>query len=191
MTYLDVHEVLGPLLAEHKLKDAIHWCETELSKTSNQNDKLFINRNLNHLIGPLKEWIDKFYKRVSGNIEVKAMYCEMNGFTINPDLWFADLFAYDEYHGLSDLDWLGDWQGENATFRDSFIISGLDDLQKEYEKGGERNLLCDFLIILRFQELFKNALEKAQQENSPWANIPILVTAHDWEFIYQTKNGSA
>ncbi|MBA2612734.1 MAG: hypothetical protein H0U95_12225 [Bacteroidetes bacterium] len=178
------------LIAENKLSEAINWCETELKKSSNPSDKLFIDRNLDHLIIPLKNWLDKFYKRVSDNITVKSMYCEMNGFTINPDLWFADLFAYDNYQGLTDIDWLADWKKENATIQDSFIITGLEDLQKEYEKNGEGSLICNFVIILLFQDLFKKAVDKARQENLPWTNIPIIVTAHDWELIYQTTNGS-
>jgi hypothetical protein len=191
MKYSDVYEELIPLLADNKLTEAINWCETELKKSSNPSDELFIDRNLDHLIIPLKNWVDKFYNRVSKNIIIEAMYSEVNGFTINPDLWFADLFAYDNYQGITDMDWLADWEEENVTMQDSFVITGLEDLQKVYEQDGEGSLISSFLIILLFQDLFKKAVDKARQENLPWANIPIIVTAHDWELIYQTTNGSA
>lgn len=191
MKYSDVYEELIPLLADNKLTEAINWCETELKKSSNPSDELFIDRNLDHLIIPLKNWVDKFYNRVSKNITIEAMYSEVNGFTINPDLWFADLFAYDNYQGITDMDWLADWEEENVTMQDSFVITGLEDLQNVYEQDGEGSLISSFLIILLFQDLFKKAVDKARQENLPWANIPIIVTAHDWELIYQTTNGSA
>lgn len=191
MKYSDVYKELIPLLADNKLTEAINWCETELKKSSNPSDELFIDRNLDHLIIPLKNWVDKFYNRVSKNITIEAMYSEMNGFTINPDLWFADLFAYDNYQGITDTDWLADWEEENVTMQDSFVITGLEDLQKVYENDSEGSFICSFLIVILFQDLFKKAVDKARQENLSWANIPIIVTAHEWELIYQTTNGSA
>ncbi len=179
------------MLDEKKLNEAISWSECGLKKRPLSEFHKIIGRNLDHLISPLIEWINKFYERVSHNITVKSIYCEMNGFTINPDLWFINLFAFDKYSGLDDLDWVADWEDQNIT-KESFVITGLEDLQKVYEnddrtlEDGQTMIFCEFLIVLRLQELFSNSFNKAIQEKRQWTNIPIIVTAHDWELIYQT-----
>jgi hypothetical protein len=193
MTYLDFYKNLDPLLADHKLEEAISWCETEFQKTPTTDYHKILNKNLNHLIPSVTEWIEKFYNRVSKNIKVEAIYCEMNGFTINADLWFIDLFAFEKYLGLEDLYWLGDWKKENVTIDDSFVIIGFEEIQKKYEvepykidEDEQASDFCEFLIILRLQELFKNAVNLARQKKLEWSNIPIIITAHDSELIYQT-----
>ena len=192
MTYQEIYKVLDPLLAEHKLEEAINWTEAELKKMPPTDFHKIIGKNLNHLIPSLINWIDNFHERISKNITIKSIYCEMNGFTINPDLWFIDLFAFDKYLGLKDLEWVSDWEDQNSTMSDSFIVTGFEDLQKKYEEDdrtdeeGQASVFCEFLIVLRLQELFMNATNKAKQGNHLWTKIPIIVTAHDWELIYQT-----
>ncbi|NET33843.1 MAG: hypothetical protein F6K19_17790 [Cyanothece sp. SIO1E1] len=50
----------------------------------------------------------------------------MNGFDINPDRWYCDLFTYDTDGGIDDFDWLSDWQSE---YYQDYTITGLEDLQ--------------------------------------------------------------
>jgi len=45
-----------------------------------------------------------FIKNLFGSgkeIKPAAYYCEMNGFKINPDRWYIDLFSFENY-GLTD-----------------------------------------------------------------------------------------
>lgn len=225
MTPKNIEELqikLQQCLSDKNIKSAIDFCETELQKVPTTDYHKILGKELNHLIDPLIFWIDTFYNHISKQIDIEAMYCEMNGFTINPDLWFADLFAFDDYQGTEDLDWLADfeyghctilqdpnWTGPPTGILNSFLITSLEELQSKFEwKMGEdedgnpnykkttidddnAEALCEHLIVLRLQELFDKAYIKAKASNDySWANIPIIVTAHDWDMIYEI-NGNA
>ena len=47
---------------------------------------------------------DDFYRAEFERMAVLAVYTEMNGFAINPDRWYCDLFAYTADGGLDDFD---------------------------------------------------------------------------------------
>jgi hypothetical protein len=53
---------------------------------------------------------DDFFETEAKAHRNRSAYTEMNGFDINPDLWFCDFFAYTSYGGHGDYDWLSDWQ---------------------------------------------------------------------------------
>ncbi|BAO76537.1 hypothetical protein WPG_2307 [Winogradskyella sp. PG-2] len=53
----------------------------------------------------------------------------MNGFTINYDRWFIDLFSFSEI-GQEDYEWLADF--EHSANKD-LTITGFENLQKVYE----------------------------------------------------------
>src|ERR1700741_1813363 len=130
LNWLQVQNDLQPKLADGNVSSLIEYCENELKNFPPTKYHEILDKNLYHLIDPLILWVDKFHKRVSEDIDIEAMYCEMNGFTINPDLWFIDLFAFDTYEGNEDLDWLADWQDGHSTLADSFTITGLEKLQE-------------------------------------------------------------
>lgn len=113
-----------------------------------------------------------------------AAYTEMNGFCINPDLWFCDLFAYHQYGGHDDYDWLADWQSEESG---SFVIEGLEPLQAVYasdafrdKRFADASMLTDLLVVIKFQDLIRRASRHMQE-----LRFPLLATAHDYDFIYE------
>lgn len=128
--------------------------------------------------------------------ELKAIYCEMNGFTINYDLWFIDLFAYSFCNDLEDIGWLADF--EYCT-ENSLTITDFEDLQsvyqtyieaqnwedKELEASAE---ICELLIILRLQELFRETHKLGKSKKYNWTELPLFVTAHDCDLIYNATN---
>ncbi|AII53437.1 hypothetical protein N008_15810 [Hymenobacter sp. APR13] len=108
----------------------------------------------------------------------------MNGFTINCDSWYVDLFAFDRDEGLNDTDWLADDSYPAAV---PLPITGLEDIQAIYENyaekwedaaGEEAAHDCAALILLRVQELF-NAAKGVAAQQLKWATLPIYVTSHD------------
>src|SRR5690606_30433796 len=130
-------------------------------------------------------YLNEFYKNAKDEIEVKAIYSEMNGFTINYDLWFIDLFAFTECGGLEDLDWLADFEVSSV---DSMTITGFEELQSVYEdymeneKWSDEKLeeaceICELIIILKLQELFRETKKLAIEKNFEWANISLFATA--------------
>jgi len=207
---------LSEYLKAQRLDSAIQVAEQELRQLANSSFHSVLGRNILHLTPDLITYIEDFHKeatqyfqsskkgfigslfnRTSKPIQaLKTIYCEMNGFTINYDRWFIDLFAYTLAGDIDDLDWLSDFQYSSG---DSLTITGFEDLQAIYqdymekEKWKDNHLqscsdICEFLIIHRLQELFRSAFEAAQIKNIIWANTPIYVTAHDHDLIYRTRN---
>jgi hypothetical protein len=189
------------LIAENKLKS---FPTTDFHKVLNRDllklsPKLikFINdfyiSSINELEGK-KGFLSIFHKKGETGKSLKAISCEMNGITINYDLWFINLFAFSFIKEGEDLDWLADYDYYSKKM---FIISGFEDIQAVYEdymkneRWGEENLetlldLSEIIIILRLQELFKATYEKAKIENYKWTEIPIFINGHDVELNFKT-----
>ena len=212
----ELADKLNECLKAQQLDTAIQVAEQELKQLANSSFHAVLGRNILHLTPDLLTYIDDFYGEATKYFQynkkgfigslfnktskpirtLKTMYCEMNGFTINYDRWYIDLFAYTIAGDYDDLDWLSDFQ---YSSNDSLTIVGFEDLQATYqdymenEKWKDNHLqscsdICEFLIIHRLQELFRNAFEAAQTSNLSWPNTPIYVTAHDYDLIYRTKN---
>jgi hypothetical protein len=79
---------------------------------------------------------DRFYRGESRQRVVKAAYTEMNGFDVNPDRWYCDLFAYSVDGGLDNFDWLSDWQSDPF---EEYTITGLERLQAVYASKAFRD----------------------------------------------------
>lgn len=189
----DLADELNGYLLDNKLELAIEVAEKKLSELPPTEFHKIIGRNLKPLVENLINYITDFYSQSEKQFEVKAIYSEMNGFTINYDLWFIDLFAYTELGTLDDLDWLSEFEYSSSN---SMIISSFEDLQAVYENYMENEKwrdkalekaceICELLIILRLQELFKDAKTTAFERNLHWKDIPLFATAHDYEMIYE------
>jgi hypothetical protein len=194
----DLEDKLNEYVKRNDLDSAIKIAESELSKIPETEFHQLIGMNLLHLESELSEFISKFYSSVklkytfSFSKKLKAFYCEMNGFTINYDRWFIDLFSFSEI-GNEDYEWLADF--EHHTNKDLTII-GFENLQKVYEDVYRNQKfdipeieqayeVSELLIILRLQELFRETYKKAKESKKKWSNYPIFMTAHDYEMIYK------
>jgi len=192
----ELTEKLSELLKVDKLTEAITLTEDKLRQETKTDFNKILGKDLLQLSDSLADYLDSFYKSVKGRMKIQALYCEMNGFTINPDLWFLDSFAYDKFGGTDDFDWLADWEPENST-QDSFVIKGYEDLQGTYEKfmkdekwkdqkETSASDICELLIVLRLQELLKEAVKIARDRGMEWVNVPVFVTAHDYyDIVYR------
>lgn len=197
----DLEDNLNKYVKRNDLDSAIQIAESELNEIPQTDFHQIIGKSLLHMESELDNYISNFYSRIrlkytlSFKKKLKAFYCEMNGFTINYDRWFIDLFSYSEI-GVNDYDWLADY--DYFTNKD-LTLTGFETLQKVYEDFHENNKykvpeiklaseVTELLIILRLQELFRNTYRCAQSKKKKWAEIPMYVTAHDYEMIYQTKS---
>ncbi|TQV72924.1 hypothetical protein FLL45_15780 [Aliikangiella marina] len=61
------------------------------------------------------QYISSFLNKSNESIELKSLYTETNGFDINPDEWYFELFGYASYGGHEDYDWLCEWQTESEN----------------------------------------------------------------------------
>jgi len=204
----ELADKLSELLESQKLDEAIAMAERELKNIPTTDFHKILDKNLLHLTSDLAKYINEFdkstrqiLKKKQGFIknlfgsgkEIKpaAYYCEMNGFTINPGRWYIDLFSFENYI-LTDWEWLSDFY--DSTVND-LTITGFEDIQKVFEdvhtnnRFEETNIdkayeVCELLVILRLQELFRATYKTNQGD---WENIPMFVTAHDYELIYKVN----
>ena len=204
----ELADKLTELLEVKKLDEAIELAESELKKIPMTDFHKIIGKDLKHLSNNLKEFIETFDREaakvlkkkqgflksiISSNSNVKpaAYYCEMNGFTINYDRWFIDLFSFEKYE-TEDWDWLSDFYDMTTN---SMTIKGFEELQMvfqdvhENDRFSEPNIdkayeVCELLVILRLQELFRETYKGTKSE---WTKIPMFVTAHDYEMIYRVN----
>ncbi|MCU4166666.1 hypothetical protein [Carboxylicivirga caseinilyticus] len=204
----ELEDKLRNLIDKQELDNAIQLAESELNKIPKTDFHKMIGKDILHLSNDLKIYIQKFDKSTSEilnkpkgliksvfgkptDYRPAAYYCEMNGFTINYDRWFIDLFSFKEMGG-DDWDWLCDFYDSTAS---DFTITGLEDIQKVFEDVHENDRfkepniekayeVCELLVILRLQELFRLTYSKIEE---PLSNIPLFVTAHDYELIYRVN----
>ncbi|WP_163411608.1 TLD domain-containing protein [Flavobacterium ajazii] len=215
MDFYKFENELNEFVKVGNLEKAIEITESELKKLPTTDFHKVLNRDLLHLGKNLNDYLATFYKNSKNYFEGKsesflsslfqknkatgknlsAIYCEMNGFTINYDLWFLSGFAFSFCNDLDDIDWLADY--DYSTDR-IFTITGFEDLQNVYkdymenEKWNDVNLeiacdLCAILITLRLEELFNKTYIDADNRNENWSKIPVFVTSHDMELVYKTK----
>lgn len=212
MNFIEFETELNDYIKIGDIPKAISVAENKLKSYPTTDFHKILNRDLLNLTPKLIKFIDKFYasakddfggkkglfsifsKKNKPEKTLKAISCEMNGITVNYDLWFINLFAFSFIEDSEDLDWLADYDFYSEKY---FIISGFEDIQAVYkdymenERWDEENLetlldLSEIIMILRLQELFKVTYEKAKAENYPWTEIPIFVNGHDVELNYRT-----
>jgi len=128
---------------------------------------------------------DGFIREQTARLDVQAVYAEMNGFEINPDRWYYDVFAYEEYGGHQEYDWLANWQ--SAPYP-AVTIRGLEPLQEVYATVGYQKSFSDafyvagLLVVVRFQDLIRRSVRLMTELRSP-----VLATAHDYDFIFEGR----
>ncbi|TJZ53810.1 hypothetical protein FAZ15_17480 [Sphingobacterium olei] len=204
----ELADKLYGLLQTKKLDEAIALAESELRNIPETDFHKILGRNLLHLVSDLKKYIADFEQSTSDILKKKhgfiksifgskekqrpvAFYCEMNGFTINYDRWFIDLFSFEKF-SLDNWDWISDFYDSTSA---DFTITGFEDIQivfrdmHENERFDEPNLdkayeVCELLVILRIQELFRETYNSTKDE---WSAIPMFVTAHDYDLIYKAN----
>ena len=191
----DLEDEVKDLVEGKQIDKAIELAENELRKISITDFHKVLSRDFLHLTNELIEFISYFYEKAKKQIKVNALYSEMNGFTINYDLWFIQLFAFESCGGLDDTDWLADY--EFTLDNEAMVLQGFKDIQAVYEdymkneKWTDKNLerameICEIIIVLRLQELFKKSIELARLKNLEWCKIPVFATAHDNQILYSS-----
>ncbi|HEY7236295.1 MAG TPA: hypothetical protein VH539_19195 [Gemmatimonadaceae bacterium] len=128
---------------------------------------------------------DRFFRREEARYRVGAAYAEMNGFDINPDRWFFDLFAYEYYGGTAYHEWLPEWRSEPY---DDLTIRGLEPLQAVYAHADltdrafeDAAYVAGLLVVVKFQKLIQRAAPSMRE-----LHCPLLATAHEYQFIFET-----
>ena len=205
---VELADKLSILLGHKKLDDAIKMAEQKLRDIPTTGFHNILDRNLLHLTSELANHIDEFDKSTKDVLKKKqgffknlfsygkevkpaAYFCEMNGFTINYDRWYIDLFSFENY-SLTDWGWLSHFYDSSVN---DMTITGFEDIQKVFRDIHENNRfedpniekayeVCELLVILRLQELFRDTYQLNQRD---WNECPMFVTAHDYELIFKVN----
>lgn len=199
---MNLEEKIRQWIAEDQLDLAIEILEDALNKRSITGFHEIIGSSFIPLKEGLFGFIDQFYRDATKEIIIKAIYAEMNGFSINTDMWFIQLFGFSECGDTIDTDWLADYEFDNELL---LPIPGLEKLQATFQdyldnersftpdpsRGDEEDLedtreLCEWLIILRLQQACRETKALAKEKKAAWAKIPLFVTAHDYDLVYKT-----
>lgn len=178
------------LIQAGQIETAIRETETRLGQLPASDFHAIIGKDLLHLKAPLTAYLNYVYTimKEDEELDVKALYLEMNSFTIQYDQWFLHVLAYESLNDRDNPDWLANFSGESQK---SLTITSFELLQeankKFMETEGYRDdqlrqacELQEHLVILRVQEL---AIQTTNDNKgkAPWANIPMFVGAHDYE----------
>jgi hypothetical protein len=136
-------------------------------------------------------WLADFYRKARRKLQPRAIYCEMNSFEINPDVWYVDGFAYDFFGEPADPGWLCGWQKSTGE-RGSLVLRGMDDLQalfaRDYAGAPPANVRASsevvmHLLTLRMQELIHAAAQLARRWGRLPEDVPVLAAVHDSDLI--------
>ena len=200
----DFAKKINPALKRFDWPEALGIAEAKLSALPTSEFHQVLGITLVGQAGELAEWVNKFYEGASKETPLKAIYFELNDFSINTDQWYIDGFGYDEDGGLRarNMEWICSWRIDTwDVTRTTFILKGYEDLQRTYEKYMKKyensdpvpkdleaaEGWCEQIIITRFMELMRTAHLKAKEKGMPWARIPIYFTEHGYNFIVQSK----
>jgi hypothetical protein len=126
------------------------------------------------------DFFTQFCAKARSEHPLKAVYSEMNGFAVNPDLWFCDAFGY-SFDGSDEGD---DWLGEVSSESDEHLaITGLEPVQQAFanwkvsriQEERTARLLAEALVIVKFQAWLQRSVPHIKNLNCAfWA------TAHDY-----------
>ena len=121
---------LSALLKVNELDEAISLAEKELSSIPSTDFHRILGKNLLHQSNELANHTAQFHQYATYRLNPKskfrffgkwtqqkpaAYYCEMNGFTINYDEWYIDLFCYKQF-SRDNWDWISDFYDVTPTW---------------------------------------------------------------------------
>jgi hypothetical protein len=192
-----VHSLFSLTVPHGKLHECIRSLEGGLRSVKETNYHAVLGRDFLHHLEDAAKFIADFYRSANRKGPIGAMYFEMNGFTINPDRWYFNGFAYEKGGDIWDLTWNTDWLTPWDRETEQFTLTGMESIQSAFGK-----LFCDekqplgvklageiteHLLVARFNELIGAAHKLAKQMCPQLDGFPILSTAHDWDRLFPSK----
>ena len=185
---IELWEKVDAFVRGDDLDSAVQYLEERLARCESPRFKSLLRADFKNAGTEIAHNINEFVAFCQKRFDIKAVYLEMNGFTINPDRWFFDSFGYDKYvEDPDDLGWLSEPSSEDWP---QVTLIGLEDVQKDYawysnesgyeDKSAETAEEYSALLVgCRFAQL----IERAVKTKGIKTNTPILATAHDFEVI--------
>lgn len=194
-----INSNFGRMVPHGKLTECIAFLEEGLRSIRETHYHAIVNRTFLHHVDDAAKYIADFHRAASEKFPIAVMYFEMNGFSINPDRWYFDGFAYREGGDVWDLTFNADWlSGWNASTDESFILTGLENVQKAFETlfGTDPPQalsvqlaaeITEHLVVARFDELISAATAAARRLRPELEGVPVFSTAHEWDALYVSE----
>jgi hypothetical protein len=186
MEWYDLAAELEPLLRKDALETCISRVRSELMALPESPFHIAADLKFTNSPKEVAEYFEELIEIESEHYPIQAIYTETNGFDINPDRWYLDAFTYKTYGGLEDFDWLAYWDSDDYR---QLTLNGMYKLQKVYDsdafwknKFDKASGLSSLLVVLQAQALIKRSAELIEG-----LSCPLLVTAHDYDFIYEYR----
>jgi hypothetical protein len=189
--YARLAQDIAPWVRKAKFKLAIAHCEAALASLPPTEYHKAAGRSWLPQTDKAARWLAGFYRRALKELQVSAIYCEMNSFEINADEWYVDGFAYDFFGEPADPGWLCGWQKSTGE-RERLVLRGMDDLQalfaRDYAGAPPADMrpsseVVMHLLVLRMQELVHAAAQQARHSRGLPEDVPVLAAVHDSDLI--------
>ncbi|MDI1241666.1 MAG: hypothetical protein PSX80_07070 [bacterium] len=182
----ELHDELIPTLRMGEIESCERVLLNRLAAIRESPFHIALDLTITNNPSDIAAYFDGFFRKESLRFDIRAAYAEMNGFDINTDRWYFDVFAFTEYGGRDDYDWLADWESERYP---EMTITGLEPLQKVYEESyddenfGDASDVVTLLVVTKFQDLIRRATADMSE-----LRFPLLATTHDFDaFIYEAR----
>ena len=182
--FFQLQEELSPVLRSGDSVRCEQMVAQRLASMPRSPFHIAIDLSIDTSIEGAAAHFDAFFEKESTRYRIGSAYAEMNGFDINPDCWYLNLFAYDRYSGHDGYDWLSRWQSDDF---DAVIITGLEPLQAVFDSDAfssgefeEAAYVAGLLVVTKFQNFVRAAAPQMKR-----LKFPLLATAHDYDFILE------
>lgn len=184
--FFEVQRELKPVLRSGDTAACEHTVSQRLAALPHSPFHIALDLTIMNTPADIAAQFDGFFRQEATRFKMGAAYTEMNGFDINTNRWFFEVFGFSTYDGHEDYDWLSNWQSERYV---SMTITGLEQLQQVYASPAFRDkrftdasYISSLLVVTKFQDLIRRAAPQMRE-----LHFPLLVTAHDYDFIYEAR----
>ena len=120
MAWIDLDIELQPYIRQGNLEHCIDHVSKAMKALPDSPFHQILDLKFTNKPQKVAKYFKKFINREKKRIQLKAVYTETNGFCINPDRWFFDLFAYESYGGHENYDWLSVYKSGDRQKIDRF-----------------------------------------------------------------------
>lgn len=170
------------------ISGAIESLESLLTTEQGYRFKGLLGASFSNSPSSILSATNTFIDACSKKFDLKAVYFEMNGFDINPDRWYFDSWAYDEYGSdPQDIEWLCNVQSLDWP---QVTLQGLEGVQADFEWYHSNEIwkdktfekaydLATLLVMCKYVALIQSGLESGTRSKA----IPVLATAHDFDIL--------
>jgi len=184
MSWFNIAQEIAPQVQAGDIEPCIERLKNEMTKLPDSPFHMATVLDFTNSPKEVASHFEKFIAQESTRLPLRAIYAETNGFDINPDRWFFDVFAYDTYGGHDDYGWLAEWKSDSYP---SMTLAGMESLQRVYareyvgdSKHGDAPHYASFLVLLKFQKLIKSSAPLIGN-----LQFPLLATSHDYDVIFE------